>query len=151
MYKPLNNSRLSEGQLYLWRYEGNPHNYAGWHLTANQAGCESRVLFLDRLKEKGQGQETLSLSPLTSEVLSVPGCRRKAKQVLFMTIVFDRIGYTKDHWSLASEGEEVRLELGMGCLEQLRTGIADIKQGIGDYLIGNRGEELWFWWHPSNQ
>jgi len=52
---------------------------------------------------------------------------------------------------LFSEAEQtVRLQCSRGQIDCIIAGVEDIKLGNGDYCIGDKCDNvLWFWWHPK--
>ncbi len=51
-----------------------------------------------------------------------------------------------DEWTLTNNEDNLQLDIGAVYLHKFISGIGDIQQGKGDYCIGRKDQELWFWW-----
>jgi hypothetical protein len=141
------------GRVYLWCYKAQPRRFHRWHLTAEDAACDSLARLFETLHSTRSPQPTsVVVSKPTPQILAVPNYRQGAKVIsverLNLSCVWDA---QVDHWRLEQSGTTLTLELGQGRLWELSKGIADIKARRGDYSIGPRKslQHLWFWWHPA--
>lgn len=143
----------SSAEVMLWRYRENRRNYPGYHLTANQAGCDVlRATFQSLAGATTHLEKILPLASLTQAVLGVPNNRAGNATV----ICFQR-------WLLASgpdfEGPyfvfgetetQCRLVLSREQCIRVCEGIEEMRRGRGDFSVGARAQQvLWLWWHPS--
>ena len=132
------------GNVYIWRYQDNPKNYPGWHLSANNAGCmsisELLRAFIDSPPETNR---TVQLSVPTEKQFCVPNCNRRPIPETKLRITKSGI---PDEWALKNIEDKLQLDIGTVYLQKLISGIADIQQQKGDYCIGHTHQELWFWW-----
>ena len=141
---------MQRGRVFLWSYAGNPRNFCGWHITADDAGCESLLLLIDlMIQAEFKAKQIIDLTPPTASDLRVVGCTARAMAAKSLNLSHSKQRMAMDHWSLRAADRTVDLEAGKEHLEKLRKGIEDIRRGEGDYLIGIDGEELWFWWRPD--
>jgi hypothetical protein len=144
-----------QGRIFLWRYRDKPRNYPGWHLSADAPGAQSLVE-LCRLMEGAQfsSETSIIISDPTASVLSVPNYIRGAakwQSAHRWTIEYPKGKVAPGEWQIRFSGEELRLRVGGGTLEQLERGIEDIRNGHGDYTIGSddtpESDRLWLWWY----
>lgn len=49
------------------------------------------------------------------------------------------------HWKLTNN-EQLSLEIGLQRLIEFRSAIVDIRDGNGDYSVGDESAGLWVWW-----
>ena len=137
------------GMISLWRYEGSPKSYRGYHLAADLDAC-SDLLGLVDLFRKAQfpARKKIALVDPTSEVLAVPNCSQKCLPAKSLEFHFSPY-FSEEHW-LISEGDcEVMIEMGSAGLNALERGVSDMTQAVGDWSTGDGTESLWFWWHPG--
>ena len=133
------------GKIYLWRYVTNPKNYPGWHLACNKEGCESFLELLGCFVEAGpDAKRTVNISVPDDNQLKVPNFNDKSSSPLKLVISYkSEYAYA---WGFSEENGKVTLSIGREYLEKVKNGFLDIVQGKGDYSIGDKGKELWFWW-----
>ncbi len=132
--------------VYLWRYEENPKNYRGWHLTADSKGVRSLLELIDlMLKSSVPTRRTIKSSILTEKELSVPNCKKKA--ISAAKIVLLNKKDDNEYWSISETQGTVTFEGEDNALRKLKDGLTDIQNNKGDYFIGGKGHELWFWWY----
>jgi hypothetical protein len=140
------NKWKQSGTVYLWRYEENPKNYRGWHLTADSEGVRSLLELIDlMLKSNDEASRTIKTDIPTENELKVPNCKKKA--ISTTKIVLLNKKDNSDYWSISEAPGVVTLEAGDKALGQLKDGLIDIQNNKGDYFIGENGHELWFWWY----
>ena len=138
------NKWKQSGNIYIWRYQDNPRNYPGWHLSANNSGCISFSELLQALIDSPpEANRTVQLSVPTEKQFCVPNCNRKP--IAETKLRIKRSGNT-DKWALTKNEDKLQLDIGIVYLQKFISGIADIQQGKGDYCIGRDNQELWFWW-----
>jgi len=143
------NKWVQRGCIYLWRHAGNPRNYCGWHMTADDAGCRSLLDLLDIIRDaQYAAKRTIQLTrPSEHELTS--GCSAPPRPATRWELSHSKPSMAPAHWCLSVEGTRVMLELGAERLEELWEGIQGIPNGSGDYCIGDDGQELWFWWRTG--
>lgn len=137
------------GRVWLWRYPGAARNFPGWHLTADADGAASLCALLDTFaSDAAPAFRTVRVSPLTPRILSVPNngdaaCQAPARLRLALSPMADA-------WLIAENDDSVTFTLGRDWLATLRTAVAAMRIGDGDFSIGPaQGERLWLWWYPA--
>jgi hypothetical protein len=139
------------GSVCLWRYALNSKHYAGWHITADQAGCTSLLELIDGLSSAAPATfRTLTIAKPTPAILRVVNHRSAPTVTPSKCRV--RLSANPSEWYFPPCSDVAELVIGVDWFANLRKGIADIKIGVGDYAIGDTtagSQELWFWWHPD--
>jgi hypothetical protein len=154
MSDPAVNKWKQHGKVYLWRYRQPSPNWAGWHMTADDPGCESVLDLLARMKTaQWPSQQSLAIEKPTQAVLAVPNYRDETWSApQRWKLKFSKGQVADDFWSLAQADSEVTLILGASKLAELSDGIQAVRGGEGDYAIGPDDQEtgaessLSFWW-----
>jgi hypothetical protein len=143
------------GRLYLWRYTGNVRNFPGWHTSADRAGTTSMLELVSALQASdGPVHRTLSLTPPTDAVLSVPNNPHGSWSPQRWRIAYEPSEDATSLWSFPPHDTLATLRIGREWLSRFGGGFGDIFGGEGDYSIGEHqgpdadSEDLWFWWHP---
>ena len=131
------------GKIFIWRYDGNPKNYRGWHMSADKLGCKSLLELLEIYKQYNTDVwRTLQLSTPTSEQYLVPSRR-------FIPIIESKLTIQKNEnsefWKIEKIRSKLMIETGTNNLAKLISGVNDVMNNKGDYFIGSKGQELWFW------
>lgn len=143
------NTWKQSGNVYLWRYEENPRDLQGWHLTADPKGVLSLLELIDRmLKSNGEVRRTIKSTTPTNNELRVPSRIKKA--ISAAKIVLLNKKDASEYWRISEAQGVVTLEAGDRTLGRLKDGLIDIQNNRGDYFIGEKGNELWFWWPSKN-
>lgn len=145
----LPNAWKQSGRISLWRYTENQRNYPGWHLNADDAGCQSFAALLEALATDGCGSRTLALTSPTKAELRVPNNRGGFADWLAPTKLRVDLSQAPTDWVFPSDLDPATISIGTAWLDPLREGLAGIPKGKGDYSIGNckNGSlQLWFWW-----
>ena len=143
-----------KGCVYVWHYRDNLRNHPGWHMTADNDGCDALLELFDLMQHaEYSSRATVKLSephPLDVSITN-PGSRWYHAHSLEIRYPKDRMD--ERTWTLAEERGAITLIVGKENLQELRECIADVQQGGGDYALGpddNSGDmELWFWWQRS--
>src|SRR5688500_7972506 len=147
---PRPSNPLMAGQICLWRYRENARSYPGFHLSADPAGCAQLITLLQGLSKARAPQiGHVVLDPVTASVLAVPnnaGATISAYQH-WELLVDPR--FSPEQLQFSVVGNRARTEVSKVQLEALAAGIEDIRQGRGDYSIGDDDHQLWFWWQRS--
>lgn len=129
------------GNIYVWRYDKNPRNYYGWHLTADSMGCESLIeLLLEFMPSESGFFRTIRLAKPTHNQYRVPGCKNKI--VAETKLVMSKSDISED-WDISNSEGKLKIHLGTDQIEKFVSGVNDVKNGKGDYSING----LWFWWN----
>ncbi|MFO0901137.1 MAG: hypothetical protein U0836_27230 [Pirellulales bacterium] len=130
------------GRVCLWRYASDSRNYAGTHLTADSAGCDTLLAYLAKLETALEASSAqLSTATPNRAELEVVGHRAPILSAATWTIRHDPQADAST-WRLVWSPSAVLLEVGKDQLKALQAGVADIRRGTGDYCIGAGGEEL---------
>jgi hypothetical protein len=104
---------------------------SGWDLQANAQKC------------------TMPVSAPTSTILSVPNNQNgKARYESAKQLVLKYDPLKGNIWEISFINSSVVLKFGKNYLKHMQKGIADIRNGTGDYAIGPIDGEncLWIWW-----
>jgi hypothetical protein len=138
------------GNIYLWRYKDNPKNLPGHHLTADHEGIESVSMLIQMLLQSStETKRTLRLTAPKDTESAVPDPRSKKKIESVEKLVLQFEAQNDSFWSLTGDKNKLMLRAGRTKLLKLREGLKDIEKGRGDYYIGPKGQELWFWWRTT--
>jgi hypothetical protein len=139
------NDWKQDGNVYLWRFKDDSRKFSGWHMTADGDGSRSLNSLLDIfLQSDIDARRTVRLTMPTEKELRVPNYNKKADPAEKLLLEF--VAKENSLWSLSCEDKKTTLRVGRTNLLNLRNGIEDIEKGKGDYCIGEKGQELWFWW-----
>lgn len=140
---------MIHSQIYLWTYVDDPRNYRGFHLTADDAGCDVLLRRIKAMQVCGSTSrlqfELTSAGPRELAVVGYDGRARK----------FDRwiVNYSPtepaDAWAFTVDERTATLSLGRAQLTPLLRGIEDIRRGRGDYSLGDETHSLWLWWRVA--
>lgn len=153
--------RLSELDLWCWRYLENTRNYPGLHLTGRGTACDALLDCVDTLRREGPGsRRAMPLRALQAEdeARITGGQRYRSFHTLRM------------HWHQPSaELQQMAFVESDGiasfhltdvALQDFCDSLRDVKNGAGDYSIGpkrdrrrqlqlgtldQQSERLWFW------
>jgi hypothetical protein len=140
------------GRICLWRYREHTRNYPGFHLSADTKGCEQLLKLLGGLaKVRAPQIATVTLDPVTASVLAVPNNRDAAVSAFrYWDLIADpRFDPERFHFTVMND--RVRSELSSVQIESIAAGVSDIREGRGDYAIGDEDEQqLWFWWQTGD-
>ncbi|MBT9444252.1 MAG: hypothetical protein IV086_00985 [Hyphomonadaceae bacterium] len=136
-----------QGRLFLWRYRNAPRMYAGWHFTADKAGCQSFLELIDLLLASDEpGLRTLTLddpSPVNAHRLfrdHEPPSVEMAKKL--------RLRSAPDQTALAETNfAETLFEMKFGRdrLEALAASTRDIGMGEWDFSEQYGDARMSFW------
>ena len=141
----------SGGRVCLWRYRGRTGNYAGFHLSADPAGCDQLLTLLGALATaRAPRIGNVVLDPVTADVLAVPNDPRgEISAYRHWDLVVDpKFDPERLHFFVMND--RVRTELSTVQTESLIAGVEDIRARRGDYAIGDDDEhQLWFWWQNA--
>lgn len=135
------NEWKQNGRVSIWRYEGNPRNYPGWHLNCDEAGAASlRNLVASLANSPELARRTVSVAGPVQEQLAVPNCPAEpwAPEKLILEV--------SSNWFISEAEDKVVLGFPIEMAIELESGLQSLSQGDGDYYIGEKGSELWFWW-----
>jgi hypothetical protein len=139
------------GKVFLWKYKDNQRNYPGWNLTVDKVASPNLVDLLDLMDScEWSTKKTLTTEEPTQAQLNVPNNQRgqagwKSAQQLTLN---SRKLESDDFWAVIENNGDVEIQFGKGKLKKLRTAIAEIPLGKGDFAISDTKEEniLYFWW-----
>ncbi|KAA3439777.1 hypothetical protein [Rufibacter hautae] len=144
-----------KGRVYLWKYKELENRYPGWNLATDADGCDSLVKLLNLMDTSElPSKKTVPTEVPTKLQLKVPNYQQGLaswRAAKYLTLNFKKQGQISE-WNITENGEEVEVRFGVGKLNQLRTAIAGIPQGKGDFAISDSDEEniLYFWWNLEN-
>ncbi len=107
------------------------------------------MLLVDFLSQAtAETKRTIDVSMPTASELSVPNYKVKAVSANKLIIVFDP--GNDEAWRIISDERKVAFTVGQVGLRKFRDGLLDIQNGKGDYSIGDKGQEVWFWWRIND-
>jgi len=136
--------------IYLWKYQQKNRNYAGHHLSADSEGAEYLIELFGRLETTTKSKnKTVQLSPVTKNVLSVPG--HIAPVVKYNEWKIELDAEAKDeYFEFTGNDSSCILKLSSAQSGCILEGVKDIYQGKGDYCIGgDKDNVIWFWWNVA--
>lgn len=139
------------GKVFLWKYKDDQRNYPGWNLTVDKAASQNLVDLLDLMEScEWSTKKNLITEEPTQAQLNVPNNQHgqadwKSAQQLTLN---SRKLESDDFWAVIEDNGDVEIQFGKGKLKQLRTAIAEVPLGKGDFAISDTIEEniLYFWW-----
>jgi hypothetical protein len=136
------------GRISLWRYVEHSRHFPGWHLNADQDGCQSLARLLELFSIDCAGSRTVELAAPTEAQLRVPNNKGGLAPCIAPAKLKITFSQEPDHWSFPPETEPATLAVGKIWIEAIRQGLADIPMRRGDYSVGPRQSSLplWFWW-----
>ena len=138
------------GRICLWQYHEHALEYAGFHLSADAAGCAQLLPLLASLAKARTPQlANIVLDPPTAGVLAIANRRAGNAPVSvyrhWELLVDSRFPPERLHFRVTSD--RVRTELSPVQVESMAAGVEDIRALRGDYAIGDDEQhQLWFWW-----
>jgi hypothetical protein len=141
------------GRICLWRYTDAKHNHPGFHLSADVAGCNQLLRLLGTLAKARKSElGTVVLDPVGPAELAVPNARhgnaRFSSYARWELLVDPR--FPPEQLRFVVTNDRVRTELSPAQVESLIGGVQDIREGRGDYGIGDEDEHmLTFWWQTG--
>jgi hypothetical protein len=139
-----------QGAVSIWRYVNNVRNYPGWHLTADSDGAGSVATLIGALHSDipGSSRSVVVHAPSPAE-LRVPNNRSSD---IVVPSKFRLVSHSEPaHWHFEEESGTLVLNFGMSWVDPLRSAVAGIPLGKGDFSIGPAvpGQGLWVWWQPA--
>ena len=129
------------GSISIWRYKPLNKNFPGWHMSADKAGYESLLEFLNLLEQSSVGSKR-TLNLVKPDIWSASSTLKKMpeKKVLIILSSLD------DHWLLETEPDRLLFNIGVQQISVLKAGILDAKNGEFDFSVGAiDGQNIWFW------
>ena len=152
---------LKNLEAWCWRYQENTRNYPGLHFTASPDACDALVACLRQLRREGSGaRRTMPLRLLRAEdEAKVSGGQQYECYSRLRISLHDESAHLRQ-MSFRVEGDTVYFDFTASGLPEFEQGLADIRNGTGDYSIQPRGdrreghhvggldqpsERLWFW------
>jgi hypothetical protein len=136
-------------QLSFWYYKNSPRSHGGFHMTGESLACQ---WLSDTFAKSTFIAVDLELMRVSKSMLRVPNCLNgaaKAVDFLYAKIAFDRI--QTQPIALTGNHPTLKIVFNEAGRHSLIKGIDDIREGRGDYCIGEDGNELSFWWLPSER
>ena len=149
-----------EGRVALWRYEPMARMYAGWHFTADGAGCRSlQNLFSLFLSADAEAYRSVTLTDPKSV-----GADRIFGEHVFrvcfpskLRLRFDPRA-SEDHSAFDHADDRLDLSLGRTWIEELGTALADVAHDHADFSLWFEAgkpkdplKRISFWWWPKDQ
>lgn len=85
-------------------------------------------------------RRTVSVTRPVQEQLAVPNCSAKPRspEKLILEV--------SSKWFISEAEDKVVLGFPVEMAIELECGLQSLSQGDGDYYIGEKESELWFWW-----
>jgi hypothetical protein len=140
------------GKIYIWKYKENKRNFPGWNLTVNNEGSKSLLNLLELLESSQYpSRKRVMLSEPTSKQLGVPnnrGGNARYKPARVLELRFKKFN-NEEIWRMAEQESVVILEFGTNKMRELKSAIAGVPEGKGDFGICDAEDEnvLFFWWN----
>ena len=141
------------GRICLWRYVDSRSPDPGFHLCADVAGCNQLLRLLGTLaKTRISELGTVVLDRVGPAELAASIERYDGGRVVsyarWELLVDPRFQPERLHFVVTHD--RVRTELSPAQVESLIGGVQDIREGRGDYSIGEEEEHmLTFWWQTK--
>ncbi len=126
----------------MWRH---PQKYKDWNLAADEIACDALLDLLDRM-ENAKWPSQMSLRLAKTSMTATGGADRKARFAREFTLKYRKGIVPDDCWELSDMDGVVTLVLGLTHLRAFRDAVADMKNGGGDYCIGDDDAPVWVWW-----
>ncbi|RJG17556.1 hypothetical protein D4A39_12700 [Alcanivorax profundi] len=85
-------------------------------------------------------KRTVSVTRPVQAQLAVPNCSAKPRvpEKLVLEV--------SSKWFISEAKDKIVLGFPAEMAIELENGLRSLSQGDGDYYIGEKGSELWFWW-----
>ena len=141
-----------EGRLWVWQYANPRHDWRGWHLSGDRAGCRSIQRLLDLMEGGVPCHRTAMLSPVTDSMLKGIGFGNRSEQPRDRM----RICFEPDALSVTINTQPERLVMTVGnkFLRKLVAGFTSVEIGDGDFGLrlsdDKKAEPFMFWWPPRD-
>lgn len=133
-----------KGQLYLWRYEPENKNYAGWHLSGDTDGLSSLVELIQAMESSGTEQyRTVNLAQPGEVQYQIPGCRSKPVPVAKLRVKYEP--RRSSDFELLIQEDVLTLSMGRGNVNQYCTALRGLAQGKNDVHLGRGNHGVWLW------
>jgi hypothetical protein len=131
-----------KGRVSAWKHK---QRHVDWNITADADGCEALLDLLGRMKNGSwPSQKVITLCESRRTASGVP--EFPATFASELVLKYPKSAGADDYWSLEETESGLKIILGLYRLEQLCAAVADIRDGGGDYSIGNDDGPLWVWW-----
>jgi hypothetical protein len=145
------NAWKQTGRVYLWRYPQHLTKRQGWHFTAEDEACDSLTQLVEAMRRVAETRRrTIAITKPTQPIWGVPNFGEPTKEALGpLTLVYDPLF---PDLRLVEEDDRLLLRVGSERIDDLLTGLRDVRRGEGDYAYWandkNTAPPLWFWWMP---
>lgn len=145
------NAWKQAGRVYLWRYSPHHTKRQGWHFTAEDDACDSLIELVEAMRGVAQiRRRTITITRPTQPIWEIPNFGEPRKEALGpLTLSYDP---SFPDLRLTEEVDRLLLRVGDERIDDLLTGLKDVRRGEGDYGFGpsekNTAPPLWFWWMP---
>lgn len=133
-----------KGQLYLWRYEPENKNYAGWHISGDTYGLNSLVELMQAMNFSGAKQyRTIKLAQPGELQYQISGCKLKPVAVAKLRVHYEPGGSTEPEL-LTQEGV-VTFSVSSGNVDEYCIALRGLAQGKNDVHLGRGNHGFWLW------
>lgn len=145
------NAWKQAGRVYLWRYPPHLKKRQGWHFTAEDDACDSLVQLVEAMRSVAEiRRRTIAITEPTQPIWGVPNFGEPRKETLGpLTLYYDQ---AYPDLRLSEDDDRLSLRVGNERIDDLLTGLRDVRRGEGDYAVApsekNTAPPLWFWWMP---
>ncbi|MCA3692763.1 hypothetical protein [Aquidulcibacter sp.] len=139
------------GKLWIWQYRQPKEGWRGWHVSADRAGAEAFITWINFLRSDDAAYRTLPLEVVSEPLLYGVGYNQACDQQ------FDklRVAYSPDvsGLELVAQGNHLQLTIGATSCADLIACLERLARGEGDFVLyttTTSGRLCWhFWWPPS--
>jgi hypothetical protein len=142
---------MSDPNVDRWRQKGcvsvwkHKQRHVDWNITGDDAGCEALLDLLGRMKNASwPSRKVITLYEPRRTASGVP--ELAATFASELALKYPKSAVTDDYWSLEETESGLQVVMGLSRLMELCAAVADIRNGHGDYSIGNDDGPLWVWW-----
>ncbi len=147
-----------QGNLYLWRFEGDLRNMPGWHLHVDDLASASIADLIDRmLASEKPCRKVVDIVPERPLPVNPDSPWHAASQLV---LIYAREEVEPNYWLAELMSSKLHLTLGTNKLQELKAGVIGVPLGKDDYAIGPnvnlakmtgrerwKHECIWFWSH----
>jgi hypothetical protein len=139
-------------KIFFWRYDRASKGYRGFHLSADNNGCDALLAGLrKKIRKPSDRTAKFNLCEPTERVLSAPNYRTRAQTWKLLEIRVDH-NVPERFLNVTAENDLAHVSLSKDMAESMEKGVQDILEGNGDWSISSElknadRQPIWFWWY----
>jgi hypothetical protein len=126
------NAWKQAGHVYLWRYPPHRTKRQGWHFTAEDEACDGLIHLVEAMRSVAEERwRTIAITKATQPIWAVPNYGEPRKETLGPLKLFYDPPFPD---LMLTEGDNrLLLHVGDGPIDDLLTGLRDVRRGGGDF------------------